>query len=81
MKEMKEINKSENQENVGTGRRGFIARTLFAAAGSLALAASQNQTSAQTGKPNDTKKAANPSVGRRKLGKLEVSAVGSACRT
>jgi hypothetical protein len=36
----------ENNENEGTSRRGFIAKTLFAgaglAAGSLALAASQN---------------------------------------
>lgn len=76
MKEIKEINKSENQENVGTSRRGFIARTIFAAAGSLALAASQNQASAQTGKRNNTKSAANSSVGRRRLGKLEVSSIG-----
>src|SRR4051812_25454537 len=76
MKEIKEINKSENQENLGTGRRGFIAGTLFAAAGSLALAASRNQASAQTGRRNSTKGAANPSLGRRRLGKLEVSSVG-----
>ncbi|MET0622988.1 MAG: aldo/keto reductase [Pyrinomonadaceae bacterium] len=76
MKEMKEINKSEDQENAGTNRRGFIVRTLFAAAGSLALAASQNQASAQTGRRNDAKGAANSSVGRRRLGKLEVSSVG-----
>ena len=76
MKEIKEITESENQENVGANRRGFIARTLFAAAGSLALAASQNQASAQTGRRNNTKSAANSSVGRRRLGKLEVSAVG-----
>lgn len=76
MKEMKGINKSKNQENVGTSRRGFIAGTLTAAAGSLALAASQNRASAQTGKRNDTKSAANSSVGRRRLGKLEVSSVG-----
>jgi hypothetical protein len=76
MKVNKETNKSENQENDGTGRRGFIAKTLFAAAGALALAASQNQASAQTRKRNDTKTNANASIGRRKLGKLEVSAVG-----
>ena len=73
---MKEINRSEEQENAGASRRGFIARTLFAAAGSLALAASQNQTSAQTGKRNKTKSASNASIGRRRLGKLEVSAIG-----
>ena len=76
MKEIKETIKSENQENDGTGRRGFITRTLFAAAGSLALAASRNQASAQTGKRNNTKSAANTSVGRRRLGKLEVSSIG-----
>ena len=55
-------------------------KTIFAGAGlaasSLALAASQNETSAQTGKRNNTKSAANSSVGRRRLGKLEVSSVG-----
>jgi aryl-alcohol dehydrogenase-like predicted oxidoreductase len=76
MKENKETNKSENQENDGTSRRSFIGRTLFAAAGSLALAASQNQTSAQTGKRNNSKNNANTSFGRRRLGKLEVSAIG-----
>ena len=80
MKENKEINKSKAQENEGTSRRGFIARTLFAgaslAAGSLALAASENQASAQTGKRNNTKSASNASIGRRRLGKLEVSAIG-----
>ena len=76
MKEKKETIKSENQETEGTGRRGFIAKTLFAAAGSLALAASQNQASAQTSKRNNTKSAAISSIGRRRLGKLEVSAIG-----
>jgi aryl-alcohol dehydrogenase-like predicted oxidoreductase len=76
MKEIKEITKSENREDVGTGRRGFISRTLFAAAGSLALAASRNQASAHTGRRNNTKGAANSSIGRRRLGKLEVSSVG-----
>jgi aryl-alcohol dehydrogenase-like predicted oxidoreductase len=76
MKENKEIIKSENQENEGTSRRSFIAKTLFAAAGSLALAASQNQATAQTKKRNDTKTDTNTSLGRRKLGKLEVSAIG-----
>ena len=80
MKESMETTKSKAQENEGTSRRGFIARTLFAgaglAAGSLALAASQNPASAQTGKPNNKKSAANSSIGRRRLGKLEVSAIG-----
>ena len=73
---MKETNKSEDQENDGTSRRGFIAKTLFAAAGSLALAASRNQASAQTGRRNHAKSAPNASIGRRRLGKLEVSAIG-----
>lgn len=76
MKEKAETTESENQETNGTTRRGFIAKTLFAAAGSLALAASQNRASAQTGKRNDTKSRSNALIGRRKLGKLEVSAIG-----
>jgi len=75
MKKNKETNESENQENEGINRRGFIAKTIFAA-GSLALAASQNRANAQTGKQNNTKIASNTSIGRRRLGKLEVSAVG-----
>jgi aryl-alcohol dehydrogenase-like predicted oxidoreductase len=82
MKENKETIISENQENDRTSRRRFIERTLFgAAAGSLALAASQSRTSAQTGKrknipANEKKIASSTSPGRRKLGKLEVSSVG-----
>ena len=41
-----------------------------------ALAASQDKASAQTGTRNNTKSAANSSIERRRLGKLEVSAVG-----
>ena len=80
MKENKHTNNSNEQENEGVSRRGFIASSLFVgaglAAGSLSFAASQNQADAQTGnRKNDTKGDADPS-GRRKLGKLEVSAVG-----
>jgi aryl-alcohol dehydrogenase-like predicted oxidoreductase len=75
-----EASDSREQESNGTNRRGFIAQTLFAgaglAAGSLALVVSSNPASAQTGKRNSTKSAANSSVGRRRLGKLEVSAIG-----
>jgi aryl-alcohol dehydrogenase-like predicted oxidoreductase len=71
---------SNDPEGGGVNRRGFIAKTIFAgaglAAGSVALAGSQNQAGAQTGRRNNTKGAANPSIGRRRLGKLEVSAVG-----
>ncbi|HEX8846687.1 MAG TPA: aldo/keto reductase [Pyrinomonadaceae bacterium] len=85
MKENKERVESKAQENEGTGRRGFIAKTLFAGAGlaasSLALAASQNQASAQTGQrknelASNTRIAADPLPGRRRLGTLEVSSVG-----
>jgi aryl-alcohol dehydrogenase-like predicted oxidoreductase len=65
-----------DQESIGVDRRSFIEKTIFAGVGSLALAASQNEASAQTGTRNNTKSAANSSIGRRRLGKLEVSAVG-----
>jgi len=68
--------KAIHQDSNGTNRRSFIEKTIFAGAGLAALAASQNQTSAQTGKLNNTKSASNASIGRRRLGKLEVSAVG-----
>jgi len=65
-----------DQESNGVDRRSFIATTIFAGVGSLALAASQNEASAQTGTRNNTTSAANSSIGRRRLGKLEVSSVG-----
>ena len=65
-----------DQESNGINRRGFIAKTISASVGSFALAASQNEASAQTGNRNNTKSASNVSIGRRRLGKLEVSAVG-----
>lgn len=68
--------KAIDQESNGIERRNFIAKTIFAGAGLAALTASQNQASAQTGKRNNTKSASNASIGRRRLGKLEVSAVG-----
>ena len=68
--------KAIDQESNGINRRSFIEKTIFAGAGIAALAASQNQTSAQTGKRNNTKSASNAPIGRRRLGKLEVSAVG-----
>ncbi|HEX5734695.1 MAG TPA: aldo/keto reductase [Blastocatellia bacterium] len=80
MKKNKETTKSKTQESNAINRRDFIATVSFVGAGlaasSVALAASQNQASAQTGKRNNTTSAANSSVGRRRLGKLEVSAVG-----
>ncbi|HMU35016.1 MAG TPA: aldo/keto reductase [Pyrinomonadaceae bacterium] len=76
MKEDNESTKSEIQENEGVSRRGFIAKTIVAA-GSLAIGASQTEVDAQTGKRKaDAKTNADPAIGRRKLGKLEVSAIG-----
>jgi aryl-alcohol dehydrogenase-like predicted oxidoreductase len=65
-----------DQESNGFDRRSFIGKTIYAGVGSLALATSLNEASAQTGTRNNTKSAANSSIGRRRLGKLEVSAVG-----
>ena len=80
MKKNKGMIKSRIQESNSINRRDFIATVSFVgaglAAGSLASAASQNQVSAQIGKRNNTNSAANSSVGRRRLGKLEVSSVG-----
>ena len=77
MRKNKEGNNSRNQENVGISRRGFIVSTFFAAAGSVAAAASQSQPGIQTGKRNNAQSAGgNIPVGRRRLGKLEVSSIG-----
>lgn len=81
MKEDKQTNNSNEQENGGVSRRNFITKTLFVgaglAAGSLAVAAPQNQANAQTGqRKNERAGDAKTSPGRRKLGKLEVSAIG-----
>ena len=65
-----------DQESNGVNRRSFIAKTIFTGVGSLVLAASQNEARAQTGTRKNTNNTANASIGRRRLGKLEVSAVG-----
>ncbi|MGC2234650.1 MAG: aldo/keto reductase [Pyrinomonadaceae bacterium] len=81
MKEEK-TNKSNMQENEGVSRRDFFTKTLFVgtglAAGSLSLAASQNQANAQKSeaKKQQKNKIVAESSRRRKLGKLEVSSVG-----
>ncbi len=76
MKENNERIKSEIQEKEGVSRRSFIAKTIVAAS-SLALATSQNQVNAQTGKrETDAKINTNLAIGRRKLGKLDVSTIG-----
>jgi aryl-alcohol dehydrogenase-like predicted oxidoreductase len=64
-------------ENNGIKRRSFIAKTILGSAGVAVLAASQIQVSAQTsGQRSGEKLAVDPLPGRRRLGKLEVSAVG-----
>ena len=68
--------KAIHQDSNGTTRRSFIEKTVFAGEGGAALAASQHQVSTQSVKPKNMKSASNASVGRRRLGKLEVSAVG-----
>lgn len=72
MKNKEAIDQESNEVN----RRSFITKTIFAGAGLAALTASQNKASAQTGTRNNTKSATNSSIGRRRLGKLEVSAIG-----
>jgi len=71
---------SIDQESNGINRRSFIAKTIFAGAGLAALAASQNDVSAQTGgegtQRTGEKLASDPLPGRRRLGNLEVSSVG-----
>jgi aryl-alcohol dehydrogenase-like predicted oxidoreductase len=85
MKKNTEASDSREQESNDINRRNFIAKTIFAgaglAAGSLALAASQNQAGAQIGQrknelASNTKVATYPLQGRRRLGTLEVSSVG-----
>lgn len=75
-----EIIESNNQENKDISRRNFISKTMLVGAGivagSMSLAASENQAYAQTGKRNNKNSVAKSLIGRRKLGKLEVSAVG-----
>jgi aryl-alcohol dehydrogenase-like predicted oxidoreductase len=63
------------QEPDTTNRRGFLAKSILAGIGLTAMAGSQNQANAQTRK-GGKKSANNAPIGRRKLGKLEVSAIG-----
>jgi aryl-alcohol dehydrogenase-like predicted oxidoreductase len=78
MKENKEIVKSEKPESAGSGRRDFIAKTIFAGAGLAALGGIQNQASAQSTR-SDQSNAPKTITGRRKLGSLEVSPIGLGC--
>ncbi len=69
-----------DQVSNGFNRRNFIAKTIFAGAGVAALAASQNEVTAQTGRESTQrtgeKLAVDSLPARRRLGKLEVSSVG-----
>src|SRR6185369_14396747 len=85
MKKNSEAIDSKAQGSNDINRRNFIAKSIFTgaglAAGSLALAASQNQGSAQTEQRKkelaSKRKVATDSLpGRRRLGTLEVSSVG-----
>jgi aryl-alcohol dehydrogenase-like predicted oxidoreductase len=75
LKRMKN-HKPIDQETNGIDRRNFIAKTIFAGAGVAALAASQNEVTAQTGRESTQRTGADPLPGRRRLGKLDVSSVG-----
>src|SRR5205085_5844647 len=85
MRRNNERNNSTDPESKDINRRGFIAKMSLVgaglAAGSLSWGASQSQASAQTGQrknelASNTKVAADPLPGRRRLGTLEVSSVG-----
>lgn len=83
MKENKEINKSKSEESNGVSRRGFIGKiSLYGAglaAGSVLWGASDNQTNAQTASRNQGNKSRSNQSERRKIGSLEVSALGLGC--
>lgn len=69
---------SIDQASNGINRRNFIAQSIVAGA-SLAAVGGQNEASAQTGRlstQQTDQKLVDPVPGRRRLGKLEVSAVG-----
>ncbi len=62
----------KHEENTGLNRRNFIATTLSATAGAAMLSAIPRRSDAQA---PTVQRTANE-IGRRKLGKLEVSAIG-----
>lgn len=61
----------DHQQNIEIDRRGFLTKTLIAGAGIVAASATAG---AQTTGQNKRSSSANP--GKRRLGKLEVSAIG-----
>lgn len=75
-----EMHKQDSQNNT-IDRRNFVAKTLVAGAGLAIVAASAERTDAQTSlkrneSGSDRDVGAQPSPGRRRLGKLEVSSIG-----
>src|SRR5215216_1358076 len=74
---------SKNQEGGGITRRDFIAKTAIAGAGlavtSLVCAAPQNQTAGRTASNDQGNTPKSVRSERRKLGPLEVSALGLGC--
>ena len=73
MKSMGTNNKNEQAE--GMDRRGFIRKSVLAGAGAAAIAALPGDADAQATRQN-ARLAASAKPGTRKLGKLEVSAIG-----
>ncbi|MFY9620805.1 MAG: aldo/keto reductase [Pyrinomonadaceae bacterium] len=74
------MHKQDSQNNT-IDRRNFVAKTLVAGAGLAIVAASAERTDAQTSlkrneSGSDRDVGAQPSPGRRRLGKLEVSSIG-----
>jgi len=72
------MNRNDEAEGTnGVDRRSFITKTLAAGAGVAAWAASPESAAAQKSKPSSSRRGKQDAApGRRRLGKLEVSAVG-----
>ena len=70
------MNRKRVEETNGVDRRSFIAKTVVAGAGLAAWAASPESVAAQKSKPSPSRSGKHAAPGRRRLGKLEVSAIG-----
>jgi aryl-alcohol dehydrogenase-like predicted oxidoreductase len=71
------MNRNKEEGTDGVDRRRFIAKTLVAGAGLAAWAASPGSAAEQKSKPSSSRREKQDAApGRRRLGKLEVSAVG-----
>ena len=68
--------KNEVEGTNGVDRRSFIAKTLAAGASVAAMAAWPESADAQRSQQNPSRSGKDAAPGRRRLGKLEVSAVG-----